>query len=396
MAKHKHLTLSERYDIEKYLNQRFNFSEIGRLLNKSDRTIAYEIKKHIQKSTRNKFNNYYLFPCEKLKHTPFLCNGCEDKAHCRKNKYFYYGKDANDTYKELLVSSRTGIDMKTNEFNDLNTIVKDEVANKGHSFAMIIRTHKNEISKTKRTLYNYLEKGYLDINNLDVPRKVRYKIRKKKQEVKIRKTKIREGRTYQDFIKYKNDYFIEHYEEANIVQMDTVVGPNIENQSCILTLLFENSRFLMIFKLANKTMSEVDKVFDYLRSTLGLDLFSYLFQIILTDNGSEFFDVNHIENNEAYPKTHLFFCDPMQSQQKGRIEVAHEYIRRYIPKGSSFNDLSQDDLTFISNNINSIPRDKLRGMDAFKIQEFFTPDEFFTKLNFKEINSKDIIIKKYN
>ena len=153
MAKHKHLTLSERYDIEKYLNQRFNYSEIGRLLNKSDRTIAYEIKKHIQKSTRNKFNNYYLFPCEKLKHTPFLCNGCEDKAHCRKNKYFYYGKDANDTYKELLVSSRTGIDMKTDEFNDLNTIVKDEVADKGHSFAMIIRTHKNEISKTKRTLY---------------------------------------------------------------------------------------------------------------------------------------------------------------------------------------------------------------------------------------------------
>ena len=396
MAKHKHLTLSERYDIEKYLNQRFNFSEIGRLLNKSDRTIAYEIKKHIQKSTRNKFNNYYLFPCEKLKHTPFLCNGCEDKAHCRKNKYFYYGKDANDNYKELLVTSRNGIDMKTDEFNDLNTIVKDEVADKGHSFAMIIRTHKNEISKTKRTLYNYLEKGYLDINNLDVPRKVRYKIRKKKQEVKIRKTKIREGRTYQDFIKYKNDYFIEHYEEANIVQMDTVVGPNIENQSCILTLLFENSRFLMIFKLANKTMSEVDKAFDYLRSTLGLDLFSYLFQIILTDNGSEFFDVNHIENNEAYPKTHLFFCDPMQSQQKGRIEVVHEYIRRYIPKGSSFNDISQDDLTFISNNINSIPRDKLRGMNAFKIQEFFTTNDFFTKLNFKEINSKDIIIKKYN
>ncbi len=287
------------------------------MLNKSDRTIAYEIKKHIQKSTRNKFNNYYLFPCEKLKHTPFICNGCEDKAHCRKNKYFYYGKDANDSYKELLVTSRTGIDMETAEFNDLNTFVKDE-------------------------------------------------------------------------------YFTEHYEEANIVQMDTVVGPNIENQSCILTLLFENSRFLMIFKLANKTMSEVDKAFDYLRSTLGLDLFSYLFQIILTDNGSEFFDANHIENNETFPKTHLFFCDPMQSQQKGRIEVVHEYIRRYIPKGSSFNYISQNDLTFISNNINSIPRDKLSGMNAFKIQKFFTPDDFFTKLNFKEINSKDIIIKKYN
>ena len=30
----------------------------------------------------------------------------------------------------------------------------------------------------------------------------------------------------------------------------------------------------------------------------------------------------------------------MQSQQKGKIEVAHEYIRRYIPKGTSFNNIS--------------------------------------------------------
>ena len=52
MAKYKHLTLSERYDIEKYLNQRFNYSEIGRLLNKSDRTIAYEIKKYVFSSYR--------------------------------------------------------------------------------------------------------------------------------------------------------------------------------------------------------------------------------------------------------------------------------------------------------------------------------------------------------
>lgn len=395
MAKNKHLSLSDRYDIEKYLNQGFNFSEIGRLMNKSDRTIAFEVKKHKQRIKKNGFNNTKYFPCERLNKTPFVCNGCDSKHSCRKTRFEYYGKQANDEYKETLVSSRKGIDMQSDEFNRLNQIVVEEVKEKGHSFSMVVRNHPNEFSKTKRTLYNYLENGYLDINNLDVPRKVRYKQRKKNETPIIRKTKIREGRTYQDFLKYKEEFFINNGEEANIVQMDTVCGPSIENQSCILTLLFTNSRFLMIFKLENKTMAEVDKVFDYLKDILGLELFSYLFQIILTDNGSEFFDTDHIEFNYEYPRTRLFYCNPMQSQQKGKIEVAHEYIRRYIPKGTSFNDISQEKLTLICNHINSVPRDKMLGMNAFKVQKCFCPDDFFKKLGFYEIEPTEIILKDY-
>lgn len=395
MAKNKHLSLSDRYDIEKYLNQGFNFSEIGRLMNKSDRTIAFEVKKHKQRIKKNSFNNTKYFPCEKLNKTPFVCNGCDSKHSCRKTRFEYYGKQANDEYKETLVSSRKGIDMQSDEFNRLNKIVVEEVKEKGHSFSMVVRNHPNEFSKTKRTLYNYLENGYLDINNLDVPRKVRYKQRKKNETPVIRKTKIREGRTYQDFLKYKEEFFVNNGEEANIVQMDTVCGPAIENQSCILTLLFVNSRFLMIFKLENKTMAEVNKVFDYLKDILGLELFSYLFQIILTDNGSEFFDPDHIEFNFEFPRTKLFYCNPMQSQQKGKIEVAHEYIRRYIPKGTSFNDISQEKLTLICNHINSVPRDKMLGMNAFKVQKCFCPDDFFKKLGFYEIEPTEIILKDY-
>ena len=177
--------------------------------------------------------------------------------------------------------------------------------------------------------------------------------------------------------------------------MDTVCGPAFENQSCILTLIFTNSRFLMIFKLENKTMAEVNKVFDYLKDILGLELFSYLFQIILTDNGSEFFDPDHIEFNFEFPTTKLFYFNPMQSQQKGKIEVAHEYIRRYIPKGTSFNDISQEKLTLICNHINSVPRDKMLGMNAFKVQKCFCPDDFFKKLGFYEIEPTEIILKDY-
>lgn len=63
--------------------------------------------------------------------------------------------------------------MTSTEFKELNKIVSNEIKN-GHSFAMIIRNHKDEFSVGKRTLYNYVEKGYLDIINLDLPRKVRY------------------------------------------------------------------------------------------------------------------------------------------------------------------------------------------------------------------------------
>ena len=303
MTKYKHLSLSDRIDIEKYLNYGFNYSQIGRILNKSDRTIAYEVKKHKQRIKKNNFNNTKYFPCEKLNHTPFVCNGCDSKISCRKTRYEYFAKQADNEYNNLLSSSRVGIDMNCDEFINLNKILTEEVGNKGHSFSMVINNHKSDISKCKRTLYNYVEKGYIDINNIDLPRKVRYKKRTKKQEVNIRNTKIREGRTYKDFLKYKEDFFVKNGFDANIVQMDTVIGPYKSNESCILTLLFTASNFLMVFKLENKTTESVNKMLDYLKDTLGLELFSKLFQIILTDNGAEFFDPDYIEYNGLYEKS---------------------------------------------------------------------------------------------
>lgn len=86
----------------------------------------------------------------------------------------------------------------------------------------------------KRTIYNYVEKGYLDIINLDLPRKVRYKKRVKKEEPIAKDTKIKIGRTFsnfKDYIKYYNDNNF----NINIVEMDTVEG--IKGESILLTLI---------------------------------------------------------------------------------------------------------------------------------------------------------------
>lgn len=126
--------------------------------------------------------------CDKTLKPPYVCNACPSCKGCRKTRYYYYAEDVQGKYEQLRKDSRTGIDMASTEFKDLNTIVSNEIR-LGHSFAMIIRNHKNEFYVGERTLYNYVEKGYLDIINLDLPRKVRYKkrIQNKTATTKIQK-----------------------------------------------------------------------------------------------------------------------------------------------------------------------------------------------------------------
>lgn len=108
------------------------------------------------------------------------------------------------------------------------------------------------------------------------------------------------------------------------------------------------------------TQESVKRWFDFLEETLGLDVFRRLFGIILTDNGSEFKGVDALElTSEGLVRTSIFYCDPMSSGQKGRLEKNHEYIRYVLPKGSDFNGYSQKDMTVLANHINSTARKSL-------------------------------------
>ena len=88
----------------------------------------------------------------------------------------------------------------------------------------------------------------------------------------------------------------------------------------------------------------------------------------------------------------MFYCDPRQSQQKGKIEVCHEFIRRYIPKGTSFNKYSQEQITLMINHINSVPRDLFKGQSAFSLQYLFTYDAFFELLGYKQIRHEELTL----
>ena len=79
---------------------------------------------------------------------------------------------------------------------------------------------------------------------------------------------------------------------------------------------------MLIFKLESQTTDEISRIFEILQTLIPLKIYKHLFQVILTDNGHEFFDVNNTEciHSTGENVTHLFFCDPHASRQKGTLE----------------------------------------------------------------------------
>ena len=386
----KHLDLNKRIKIEKGIEKNLNFSQIAKEINKSPRTVSYEILKNRNIEHCLSWVGKYK-TCEKTLKPPYVCNACPSRKGCRKTRYYYYAEDAQGKYEKLRSESRTGIDMTSTEFKELNKIVSNEIKN-GHSFAMIIRNHKDDFSVGKRTLYNYVEKGYLDIINLDLPRKVRYKKRKRNNtDIPKKDTKIRINRTYEHFKDYVKNYNDNNF-NINIVEMDTVEG--VKGESLLLTLLWRQANFMLAFKIENKEPDSVNAFFSYLKEILGYEKFHELLPIILTDNGIEFSKPDEIEFNGYHVyKTRLFYCDPGHSEQKGKIEVNHEYIRRFIPKGISFDTYSQDDINLMLNHINSVKRDSLNGDNPYTLMKDFLPREVIELFDIKEIEQKDIILK---
>ena len=71
-----------------------------------------------------------------------------------------------------------------------------------------------------------------------------------------------------------------------------------------------------------------------------------------TDNGLEF--SRHMTLHFLGMKT--FFADPYASYQRGTNEQTNGLLRRYLPRGTSFQNLTQEELNDIVAELNNRPR----------------------------------------
>ena len=78
-----------------------------------------------------------------------------------------------------------------------------------------------------------------------------------------------------------------------------------------------------------------------------------LLHSITTENGSEFMPFSSIERAL---KILVFFAKPYCSTDKPHIEHLNKFIRQYIPKGTSFSEISKPQIKTIQSLLNNRPK----------------------------------------
>ncbi len=424
--KNKHLTLENRITIQMMLDEKKSIHAIAKALGKPDSTISREIiRNRYQKSERphtyhpcSKTQNCMLthicgdMSCRKLcahcvgychtyqcpeyepelckfiKNAPFVCNGCDVsvRRQCYSARYIYDARQAHAAYENKLRETRQGTSLSPEDMKQIDSIVSPLLL-QGQSIQAIYTAHRKELPCSARSLYNYVDGCYLTARNIDLPRKVRYKARYKHDNRATSGQKFCIGRTYNDFKE-----FIKNNPDMSVCEMDTVIGS--QGGKVILTLLFRSCSFMMAFLLRNKTQESVITVLNSICRAIGIETFRRLFGVILTDRGTEFSNPLALECDEyGEIKTHVFYCDPYCSWQKGMIEKNHEFIRCIIPSGRSFDALTQADVTLMMNHINSYPRKGLNDNAPIVLAEFFLGRAFLERFGFEQIPQREIVLK---
>ena len=429
----KHLTTTQRIKIEKGLMDGRSFAFIARNIEKHSSTVAKEVKKYRYFPRRDNGNelpcasykscqmrflcddkdcirpckqcydntlrrrkctlicpDYQGKVCPKIQKAPYVCNGCLKSRRCDLQHAFYSAQQADESACELLVSCRDGINQSPADIAILDELISP-LLKQGQSLAHIYAHHGHEIPCSRRTLYNYIDKGVFTARNIDLRRRVRYKCKERKTgtRISLAAREFRIGRTYEDFCS-----LLRKEPALSAVEMDTVEGGRGNSKQAFLTILFRNCSLMLIFVLAEKTQECVAEIFDTLSQRLGVQTFQALFPVILTDNGIEFQFPKRLEcDKNGEIRTKIYYCNPNSSWQKGMLEKNHEYIRYVIPKGQSLDPYSQKDATLLMNHINSEARDSLNGCTPFRLSLMLLSDELHKLLGLKEILPDEVTLQ---
>ena len=414
-----HLTLQERRIILTGITNGSTKTAIAQTLGKDKSTIGKEIKLHRKLTHKCKMplecNNYrkcafglqctadcpdYIpFRCSRRDRTPGACNGCSNWSRCRFDKYQYCPEDAQLDYYTTLVDSREGVNLTIHEAKAMAAIIAP-LLKQGQSPYQIVTNHP-ELGISEKTLYNYIENDVFHeiagITVLDLRRQVSRRISKKKSKGYKKRTdrKHLQGRTYKDYKEY-----ISENPDVFVAQMDTVYN-NETNGPFIQTFKFVRAGVLLAIYHEDKTALAMKNGVDLLESILGQALFRKYVHVLLTDRGTEFSSAEAMENSpDGTRRTRVYYCDPMQSGQKGTLENKHIELRYILPKGTDLRELGLTDqaaLNLALSHVNSAPVELLGGKSPLELADFMYHDLYERLLAFgiRQIDKDKVTLRPY-
>ena len=417
----KHLTLNDRIYIQNELSKGTSFKDIARFLCKDPTTISKEVKAHrlsdwYHKGTFYNAHNFCIHRyhcqktnacgkiilcgikcascptcnqtckdfekerCNRLDRAPYVCNGCPKQiSHCTiAHNYTSNARAAHRKYLEKLQTSRCGINMTKRELHQKDKIISPLIE-QGQSPYQILTNHP-ELDMSVRSMYTYLDMGLFTARNVDLKRKASFKPRKC-HKTQIKDRSIFNNRLYSDFCSLGL---------ASFVEMDTVHSSR-DSKKTLLTMFFTQEKLFLAFLMNRCTAGAVRLVFDRLEKRMGTGEFLSVFEYILTDRGSEFGNPDALETGiNGTRRSHIYYCDPMRSGQKGGLEQAHTLLRMVLPKGTSFEFLTQWDVNLIVNHINSTPREILGGRTPYSVALETLGEEVLKALQLRPIAPDEV------
>ena len=317
--------------------------------------------------------------CGRLERPPFICNGCAEERTCVLRKRHCLHAKAQESYETVLSESRTGANITEGELLLCDRTLRD-LTDRGQSIHAAMVNNPDRFTFSPRTAYRYVNGGLLSTKRHNLPRACMARPRRGKGvEHRVDRT-CRVGRTWDDYLK-----FVEGNPGVRVVEMDAMEG--VRGGKALLTLIFNPFNFMLAFPVDAKTGECVPGVFSAILSALkgrygedgGREVFSRLFPVILTDNGTEFSNPARIEfDADGGRLTSVSCCNAYASYEKPHAGRNHGFIRLVLPKGTAyteptpFDGLTQHGVSLMMSHVNSYVR---RGLGNKTPYDLFTAEQ---------------------
>ena len=326
--KYKHLTYTERTMIERWYNkEKLSKKEIAERLDKSERTIRREIKRGLTTNLTSELIEIKVYSAD-IAHNEYILN-LEAKGQ------------------ELKIGSNIEIVEK------IETMIKEE--KKSPEVIAFELGNKGLIEISARTIRNYIYDGNV-FNLKDEDMIYNKKHKSKNKEKRIAKhtppDKSIENRTEE--ANNRSEYG--HWEG------DLIIGKR--KKGCVLLTFTERmTREEIIIKIKGKNNEYVVKAINGLERKYGKRFYTK-FKTITFDNGVEFMNYEKIEKSclRKGIRTKIYYAHPYCSGERGSNENNNRMIRRWIPKGTVIDNISNEFIKQIEDWLNNYPR----AMFAYK------------------------------
>lgn len=326
------LRWKDRLRIEKMLKEGRKVQEIADALRVHNSTIYREIKRGLTWQRTSEWEDVQIY--------------CPETAERK--------------YQENMQAKGPGL--KIGNDRDLAEYLEEKIGKEHYSPAAALAKIKEEgrifsVEISEWTLYSYIDKGvFATITNKSLP---------------VGKRKTRRYRKVKPARLPKGDGIEDRSEEINSRktfghwEMDTVVSAR-RSKKRLLVLTERLTRWEIIELMKDGTSASVVAALNRMERKLGSAAFREMFRSITIDNGVEFADCAGMETScrRSGTRTHVYYCHPYSAYERGSNENANRIIRRFLPKGTDFSNLTRQKVKEIEDWMNDYPREKLGWKSA--------------------------------